>query len=90
VSSPVAAMRVKFFSSASIRAIARARQADAFTDEVNHAGFHQPERPVVAMQKTYTDKEGRYRAFIHYDSEIHRCSPSEGEMRLYLRISPQQ
>lgn len=43
---------------------------------------------VVAMKKTYTDKQGQYLAFIHYYSKIHGCSPSEAEMQQYFRVSP--
>ncbi len=45
-------------------------------------------RSVVAMKKTYTDKQGQYLAFIHYYSKIHRCSPSEAEMQQYFLVSP--
>ena len=43
---------------------------------------------VVAMEKTYTDKQGQYLAFIYYYSKIHGCSPSEAEMQQYFRVSP--
>lgn len=43
---------------------------------------------VVAMKKTYTDKQGQYLAFIHYYRKIHGCSPSEAEMQQYFRVSP--
>jgi repressor LexA len=43
---------------------------------------------VVAMKKTYTDKQGQYLAFIHYYGKIHGCSPSEAEMQQYFRVSP--
>ena len=43
---------------------------------------------VVAMKKTYTDKQGQYLAFIYYYSKIHGCSPSEAEMQQYFRVSP--
>ena len=43
---------------------------------------------MVAMKKTYTDKQGQYLAFIYYYSKIHGCSPSEAEMQRYFRVSP--
>lgn len=51
--------------------------------------YSSPKRlAVVAMKKTYTDKQGQYLAFIHYYSKIHGCSPSEAEMQQYFRVSP--
>jgi DNA-binding MarR family transcriptional regulator len=43
---------------------------------------------LVAMKKTYTDKQGQYLVFIYYYSKIHGCSPSEAEMQRYFRVSP--
>ena|SRR6267154_1511422 len=50
--------------------------------------FDRDSLTVVAMKKTYTDKQGQYLAFIYYYSKIHGCSPSEAEMQQYFRVSP--
>lgn len=42
----------------------------------------------VSVNKTYTDKQGQYLAFIHYYSKIHGCSPAEADMQRYFRVSP--
>jgi Mn-dependent DtxR family transcriptional regulator len=40
------------------------------------------------MNKTYTDKQGQYLAFIYYYNKIHGCSPSEAELQHHFRVSP--
>lgn len=42
----------------------------------------------VAMKEAYTDKQGKYVAFIYYYSKIHGCAPSEAELQQYFRVSP--
>jgi Mn-dependent DtxR family transcriptional regulator len=40
------------------------------------------------MQKSYTDKQGQYLAFIYYYNKIHGRAPAEAEMQQYFRVSP--
>ena len=40
------------------------------------------------MKKPYTDKQGRYLAFIYYYSKIHGRAPAEAEMQQYFQVSP--
>ena len=42
----------------------------------------------MSVNKTYTDKQGQYLAFIHYYSKIHGRSPAEADMQQYFRVSP--
>jgi Mn-dependent DtxR family transcriptional regulator len=38
--------------------------------------------------KTFTPKQGRYLAFIHAYTRLHRQSPAETDMQEYFRVSP--
>lgn len=40
------------------------------------------------MKKPYTEKQGRYLAFIYYYSKIHGRAPAKAEMQQYFRVSP--
>jgi DNA-binding MarR family transcriptional regulator len=40
------------------------------------------------MKKPYTQKQGRYLAFIYYYGKIHGRAPAEAEMQQYFRTSP--
>jgi repressor LexA len=40
------------------------------------------------MKKAFTDKQGRYLAFIYYYSKIHGRAPSEADLQQYFRVSP--
>ena len=44
-------------------------------------------RPAAA-RLGYTALQGRYLAFIHYYSKLHRRSPAEAEFQAYFRVSP--
>ncbi len=37
------------------------------------------------MEPRYTVKQGQYLAFIYYYTKIHGCSPSEADLRSYVR-----
>jgi DNA-binding MarR family transcriptional regulator len=38
--------------------------------------------------KTFTPKQGRYLAFIHLYTRLHRRPPAETDMQQYFRVSP--
>ena len=38
--------------------------------------------------KAFTPKQGRYLAFIHLYTRLHRRSPAETDMQEYFRVSP--
>jgi len=40
------------------------------------------------MKRPYTDKQGKYLAFIYYYGKIHGHPPSESEMQQYFQVSP--
>lgn len=40
------------------------------------------------MQQRYTEKQGRYLAFIHYYTKLHGRAPSEAEMQRYFGVTP--
>jgi Mn-dependent DtxR family transcriptional regulator len=40
------------------------------------------------MKRPYTDKQGKYLAFIYYYGKIHGHPPSESEMQRYFQVSP--
>ena len=40
------------------------------------------------MQQRYTEKQGKYLAFIYYYGKIHGYSPSEAELQRYFGVSP--
>jgi len=40
------------------------------------------------MQQRYTEKQGKYLAFIYYYAKIHGCSPSEAELQRYFGVTP--
>jgi repressor LexA len=40
------------------------------------------------MQKPYTEKQGRYLAFIHYYTKLHGQPPSEAEMVRRFGVTP--
>ncbi|HEV3036310.1 MAG TPA: type II toxin-antitoxin system prevent-host-death family antitoxin [Candidatus Angelobacter sp.] len=44
----------------------------------------------VSTQKSqpYTEKQGRYLAFIHHYTKLHGRPPSESEMQGYFRVTP--
>lgn len=44
-------------------------------------------RSEVRMSSKYTPRQGQFLAFIYYYTKIHRCSPSELDMREYFQIS---
>ena len=39
-------------------------------------------------QHKYTQKQGRYLAFIHYYSKMHGYPPAESDMQRYFKVSP--
>ena len=56
---------------------------DHFTDQPP------PERPVPPTRKApFTTTQGRYLAFIHYYTKLHRVPPAEGDLQRYFRVSP--
>lgn len=40
------------------------------------------------MNKSYTEKQGRYLAFIHYYTKLHGQPPSEAEMQRHFAVTP--
>jgi len=42
----------------------------------------------TVKQKSYTQKQGQYLAFIFYYTKIHRRPPAEADMQSYFRVSP--
>ncbi len=38
--------------------------------------------------KPYTEKQGRYLAFIYYYTKVNGRAPSEADMQTYFRIKP--
>lgn len=40
------------------------------------------------MNKSYTEKQGRYLAFIHYFTKLHGQPPSEAEMQRHFVVTP--
>jgi Mn-dependent DtxR family transcriptional regulator len=38
--------------------------------------------------KTFTPKQGQYRAFIYAYTRLHRRPPTEADMQLHFRVSP--
>ena len=40
------------------------------------------------MQQPYTEKQGKYLAFIYYYSKIHGYPPSEADMQGYFGVTP--
>ncbi|MGH9446918.1 MAG: LexA family protein [Terriglobia bacterium] len=40
------------------------------------------------MKKRYTQKQGRYLAFIYYYTQIHRRPPAEADMQEFFQVSP--
>jgi Mn-dependent DtxR family transcriptional regulator len=43
---------------------------------------------MTELQKTYTQKQGQYLAFIFYYTKIHGYSPAEADLQKYFRVSP--
>jgi Mn-dependent DtxR family transcriptional regulator len=43
---------------------------------------------VSPSKKTFTPKQGRYMAFIHLYTRLHRRPPAETDMQQYFRVSP--
>lgn len=37
---------------------------------------------------SYTQKQGQYLAYIYYYMKLHRCAPSESDIRRYFQVSP--
>ena len=40
------------------------------------------------MEHKYTQKQGKYLAFIYYYSRIHGYPPAEADMQNYFKVSP--
>ena len=40
------------------------------------------------MQQRYTEKQGKYLAFIYYYAKIHGSSPSEAELQSHFGVTP--
>ena len=40
------------------------------------------------MQQRYTEKQGKYFAFIYYYAKIHGYSPSEAELQRHFGVTP--
>jgi SOS-response transcriptional repressor LexA len=40
------------------------------------------------MHTPYTEKQGRYLAFIHYYTKLHGQPPSEAEMQRHFAVTP--
>lgn len=40
------------------------------------------------MQQRYTEKQGRYLAFIYYYTRIHDWAPSEADMQRHFGVTP--
>lgn len=40
------------------------------------------------MQESYTEKQRRYLAFIHYYTRLHGLAPSEAEMQRHFAVTP--
>jgi Mn-dependent DtxR family transcriptional regulator len=43
---------------------------------------------VSRSEKPFTPKQGRYLAYIHLYTRLHRRSPTETDMQHYFRVSP--
>jgi len=39
-------------------------------------------------EKRYTQKQGRYLAFIYYYSKLHGVAPAEADMQRYFNVTP--
>lgn len=42
----------------------------------------------LAVQPSFTPKQGQYLAFIYYYTKIHGRPPSEADIQAYFRVSP--
>lgn len=40
------------------------------------------------MKKPYTEKQGRYLAFIYYYTKVNGRAPAEADMQRYFRVTP--
>ena len=40
------------------------------------------------MKKTYTEKQGRYLAFIYYYTKVNGRAPAEADMQRHFRVTP--
>ncbi|HAB54092.1 MAG TPA: MarR family transcriptional regulator, partial [Ignavibacteriales bacterium] len=40
------------------------------------------------MEHKYTQKQGKYLAFIYYYTRIHGYPPAEADMQNYFKVSP--
>ncbi len=47
-------------------------------------------KPAVPLppKARFTAKQGRYLAFIHYYSQVHRVPPAEADLQRYFKVSP--
>jgi repressor LexA len=56
---------------------------EQFTDELPI----KPAAPLV-LKSRFTAKQGRYLAFIHYYTKVHRTPPAEADLQRYFGVSP--
>ena len=40
------------------------------------------------MKNRYTEKQGKYLAFIYYYTKLHGRAPAEFDMQLYFQVTP--
>ena len=40
------------------------------------------------MKTIFTEKQGRYLAFVHYFTKVNRRPPAESDMQRYFRVRP--
>lgn len=40
------------------------------------------------MKKSYTEKQGRYLAFIYYYTKVNGRAPAEADMQRHFRVTP--
>jgi len=43
---------------------------------------------VSPPEKTFTQKQGQYLAYIHLYTRLHRRSPAEADIQQYFRVTP--
>lgn len=43
---------------------------------------------VCAMKGRFTEKQGKYLAFIHYYTKVNGRPPAEADMQRYFRVTP--
>ena len=47
-----------------------------------------PLQYLLRMKKPYTEKQGRYLAFIYYYTKVNGRAPAEADMQRHFRVTP--